>query len=108
MQLVKDLALSLQWLGSLLGRGFDPWSRNFHMLKCSQKFLKSVVDVLREREKKKKNGMIMICLKEKRVQNQKLRTKARNSKVTDMVAINPHISKVLLDFIIKTTPQWGY
>ena len=54
MQLVKDLALSLQWLGSLLGRGFDPWSRNFHMLKCSQKFLKSVVDVLREREKKKK------------------------------------------------------
>ena len=29
-QWVKDLALSLQWLRSLLGCGFDPWSRNFH------------------------------------------------------------------------------
>ena len=25
MQRVKDLVLSLQWLGSLLGHGFDPW-----------------------------------------------------------------------------------
>ena len=24
---VKDLALSLQWLGSLLCHGFDPWSQ---------------------------------------------------------------------------------
>ena len=29
---VKDRALSLQWLESLLGHGFDPWSRNFHVL----------------------------------------------------------------------------
>ena len=29
---VKDPALSLQWLGSLLCHGFDPWSKNFHML----------------------------------------------------------------------------
>ena len=30
-QWVKDLALSLQWLGSLLRRRFNPWPRNFHM-----------------------------------------------------------------------------
>ena len=30
-QRVKDLVLSLLWLRSLLGRGFDPWPRNFHM-----------------------------------------------------------------------------
>ena len=31
VQQVKDLALSLQWLWSLLWHGFDPWPRNFHM-----------------------------------------------------------------------------
>lgn len=31
-QRVKDLALSLLWLRSLLGLGFDPWQGNFHML----------------------------------------------------------------------------
>ena len=31
-QWVGDLVSSLQWLGSLLEHGFDPWSRNFHML----------------------------------------------------------------------------
>lgn len=31
-QQVKDQALSLQWLRLLLWRGFDPWTRNFHML----------------------------------------------------------------------------
>ena len=31
-QWVKDLALSLLWLGLLLGRGFDSWPRNFRML----------------------------------------------------------------------------
>ena len=31
VQWVKDLSLSLQWLGLLLGDGFDPWPRNFHM-----------------------------------------------------------------------------
>ena len=29
---VKDLALSLQQLGSLLWHGFNPWLENFHML----------------------------------------------------------------------------
>ena len=31
-QQVKDLAWLLQWLGSLLWCGFNPWPRNFHML----------------------------------------------------------------------------
>ena len=31
VQWVKDLSLSLQWHGLLLGDGFDPWPRNFHM-----------------------------------------------------------------------------
>ena len=31
MQWVKDLALSLQWLRSLLCLGFDSWPGNFHM-----------------------------------------------------------------------------
>ena len=31
VQHVKDLALSLQRLGSLLWHGFDPWPWNFHM-----------------------------------------------------------------------------
>ena len=30
-QQVKDPALSLQWLGSLLWCRFDPWPRDFHM-----------------------------------------------------------------------------
>ena len=30
-QWVKDPALSLQWLCSLLWRRFSPWPRNFHM-----------------------------------------------------------------------------
>lgn len=29
---VKDLVLSLHWLGLLLWYGFDSWTRNFHML----------------------------------------------------------------------------
>ena len=28
---LKDLALSLQWLGLLVWLGFDPWPKNFHM-----------------------------------------------------------------------------
>ena len=48
-QWVKDPVLSLQQLGSLLGCGFDPWPRNFHMLqtwpekKCSFKARFAVV-----------------------------------------------------------------
>ena len=36
-QWVKDLVLSLQWLGLLLWCGFDPWPRNFHMLEVQPK-----------------------------------------------------------------------
>ena len=32
LQWVKDLALSLQWLGLLLWHRFDPWPGNFYML----------------------------------------------------------------------------
>ena len=32
VQQVKDLVLSLQWLGSLLWHSFDPWPGNFYML----------------------------------------------------------------------------
>ena len=34
VQYVKDLALSLQWLGTLLWRGFDPWPGNFRILRA--------------------------------------------------------------------------
>lgn len=34
--LVKDLVVSLQWLGSLLRRLFRPWSRNIHGPRCGQ------------------------------------------------------------------------
>ena len=32
VQQVKDLALSLQWFGSLLWHRFNPWPQNFHKL----------------------------------------------------------------------------
>ena len=32
VQRVKDLALSLQWFGSLLWHRFNPWPQNFHKL----------------------------------------------------------------------------
>ena len=31
VQCIKDLVLSLQWLGSSLWHGFHPWPRNFHV-----------------------------------------------------------------------------
>ena len=37
VQRVKDLALSLQQLGSLLWCGFDPWHGNFHLLQAQPK-----------------------------------------------------------------------
>ena len=49
-QEVKDPVLSLQWLGSLLLYGFDPWPRNFHMLQMQPKEKK--------KKKKKKNNYI--------------------------------------------------
>ena len=36
---VKDLALSLQWLRSLLWCGFDSWTGNFYMLQVQPKKL---------------------------------------------------------------------
>ena len=36
-QWVKDLALSLQWLGSLLWHELDPEPGNFHMLQAQPK-----------------------------------------------------------------------
>ena len=35
-QQIKDLALSLQRLGSLLWHRVDPWPRNFHMPQVQQ------------------------------------------------------------------------
>ena len=34
---IKDLVVLLRWLGSLLGRGFDPWARNFHVPQVQEK-----------------------------------------------------------------------
>ena len=36
-QWIKDLPLSLLWLGSLLCHGFSPWPRNFHMSVTAKK-----------------------------------------------------------------------
>ena len=47
-QWVKDLTLSLLWLGSLLQCGFDPWPGKFRMLQ----------DVARKKKKKKKKERI--------------------------------------------------
>ena len=41
-QWVKDSALSLQWLGSLLWHEFNPWPRSFHMLRVWQKKKKAI------------------------------------------------------------------
>ena len=36
-QQVKDLAMSLQWLQSLVWHVFDPWPGNFYILWLGQK-----------------------------------------------------------------------
>ena len=41
-QQVKDLALSLQHLGSLLWHEFNPWSGNFHMPQAGPKKKKNL------------------------------------------------------------------
>ena len=46
VQWVKDPVLSLQWLRSLLWRGFDPWPGNFHLPK---------------EQPKKKKGSVLFC-----------------------------------------------
>ena len=50
VQQMKDPALSLQWLGSLLWCRSDPCQRNFHMLQVRQK------------KKKKKKKIIPMCV----------------------------------------------
>ena len=47
-QWLKDPALSLQWLGSLLWHGLDPWPGNFHMLKTGLKGKKKRMELGRK------------------------------------------------------------
>ena len=47
---VKDLALPLQWLRSLLWYGFDPWPRNIKKKKEKEK--------KRKKEKEEKNWIL--------------------------------------------------
>ena len=44
-QWIKDLALSLQQLRSLLWHGFNPWPENFHMLQASSSSQKRLVSL---------------------------------------------------------------
>ena len=37
VQWVKDLVLSLQWVGSRLCHGFNPWPKKFNMLQAQRK-----------------------------------------------------------------------
>ena len=41
---VKDLALSLLWLGLLLWSRFKPWPRNLHMLQAQPKKKSTLLD----------------------------------------------------------------
>ena len=51
VQQVKDLALSLQWLGSLLWLGFYPWPGNFYMLWTQQTPPQKKIKKLKEMDK---------------------------------------------------------
>ena len=53
-QQVKGLALSLQWLGSRLWLGFDPWPGNFHMKRVGPK---------RKKQRNKQNTTYLIVKK---------------------------------------------
>ena len=64
VQWVKDLALSLQKLRSLLWHGFIPWPKNFHMPQALKKKKKKKKE--REREKKWKQKKNQIQKKKKR------------------------------------------
>ena len=49
-QWVKDLVFSLQWLGSLLWHGFNPWPRNVHMLwACPKKKKKRILTLINDK-----------------------------------------------------------
>jgi len=45
-QWVKDLVLSLQWLGSLLRHSFNPWLGNFHMPQAWPKKKRKTIQVI--------------------------------------------------------------
>ena len=50
----KDLALSLQWLQSLLWSRFDPWPGNFHMLQVQpEKIKKNFFNKIKAKQNKK-------------------------------------------------------
>ena len=51
VQQVKDLVVSLQWLGLLLWSGFDPWPGNSHMPWAWLKKKKRSVKLGRRKEK---------------------------------------------------------
>ena len=53
VQQVKDLVVSLQWLGLLLWSGFDPWPGNSHM---PWAWLKKKRSVKLGRRKEKSSG----------------------------------------------------
>lgn len=52
MQLAKDVTMSLSWLGSLLWRRFNPWSKNFHMMQVRPKENKIMSWIKTHRAKK--------------------------------------------------------
>ena len=56
-QWVKDLALSLLWLRSLLWYKFDLWSGNFHMLKVRP----NQTPTKKKQRKKENSVMIVLC-----------------------------------------------
>ena len=55
VQQVKDPVLSLQWPGSMLWWGFEPWPRNFHMPQGQPKKKKN-------KKKKASNITISFCI----------------------------------------------
>ena len=57
---VKDLALSLLWLWSLLSHGFDPWSGNFCMLQMQPKTKQNETMQKKKKERKVDSKGILI------------------------------------------------
>ena len=55
VQWIKDPALSLQWLRSLLWCRFDPWPGNFHMLPAwsKKKVIRWTIRTDREKNREK-------------------------------------------------------
>ena len=69
VQRVKDPALSLQWLGSLLWREFDPWPGKFYILRMKPKKKKKKKKIKTQRKAKrnkfyfkKQEGSVILTL----------------------------------------------